>query len=271
MFLAHTTRTAPAPTAPFFFCAHTHTGVTSPTAARPNEKLELRFMPPTAAAGQLQQRTSSPPPFRAGFHYERAQTPELAARKREQQRHAQHKAFTAAQTICYKPRQQQPPSAVAQGSAEEECRAPALAAGSSSSTRPQASSSQQLESRGGAKSSSSGSRNPSPPSNSGMQDATAQQPAQQANLQQQQPAQPQQQQQQPYVPGSNLASARGSTGASQFPHRHTRSSMSGAQGPPIHSPSNVCSPVIGSQGLLHAMAVGQGKQALDRWECLPSV
>lgn len=229
-------------------------------------------MPPTAAAGQLQQATPAPPPFRAGFHYERAQTPELPARKREQQQHAQHKAFTAAQTIRYKPRQQQPPSAVAQDS-EQECPAPAPTAGSSSSTRPQASGSQRLDSECGHKS-SSGSSSSSPSRSSGAQDATAQQPAQQAVLQQQQlpaPPQQQQQQQQPFVPGNNLSSARGSMGASQVSHRHTRSSASGTQRPPTHSPSNVCSPVIGSQGLLHAMAVGQGKQALNRWEGLPCV
>lgn len=61
-------------------------------------------MPPTAAAGQLQrqQRSPSPPPFRAGFHFERAQTPDLASRQKEQQRLAQHNAFKATQPSCRK-------------------------------------------------------------------------------------------------------------------------------------------------------------------------
>lgn len=57
-------------------------------------------MPPTAAAGQLQQRkqqSPSPPPFRAGFSYERAHTPDIPARKKEQQRLAQHRLFTSSQ------------------------------------------------------------------------------------------------------------------------------------------------------------------------------
>jgi hypothetical protein len=234
-------------------------------------------MPPTAAAGQLQQQgTPNPPPFRAGFHYERAQTPQLPARKKEQQRHAQHKAFAAAHAIGSKPRQQPPAAATQDGKAQ--CSAPAAAAGSSS-TEAQASGSQQTDNGCGSNSSSNsgGSSKLSPSCGSGTQDTSAQQPAPQANLQQpqQQPAQTQQQQQQPqqqpYVPGSNLSSARGSIGASQSPHRHTKSSMSGAAGPPTHYPSSVGSPVIGSQSLLHAMAFGQGKQALSRCECMLSI
>jgi hypothetical protein len=58
----------------------------------------------SAAAGQLtrKQRAPSPPTFRAGFSYERAQTPDSASRAKEQQRLAQHKAFKAAQPCSTK-------------------------------------------------------------------------------------------------------------------------------------------------------------------------
>lgn len=80
------------------------------TTKKPAVHAELRFLPPTAAAGQLKQRSPSPPPFRAGFSYERASTPDLVNRRKEQQRLAQHKAFTASQP-CYRKKQLLSPAA----------------------------------------------------------------------------------------------------------------------------------------------------------------
>lgn len=76
------------------------TFISHATPPQPTQGAGFGFLPPTAAAGQLQQRkqqSPSPPPFRAGFSYERAHTPDIPARKKEQQRLAQHRLFTSNQ------------------------------------------------------------------------------------------------------------------------------------------------------------------------------
>jgi hypothetical protein len=84
------------------------------------------------------------------------------------------------------------------------------------------------------------------------------------------PSPPSQQQQQQQQPGSSLSSSsvRGSIGVSLTLQRRTKGSSSGhVAGGPCQHP-NAGSPIVGSQGLLHAMAYGYSKQALDRWVCM---
>jgi hypothetical protein len=253
-------------------------GAALPAATRhQTERPEPHCMPATAPAGQVhqQQRSPSPPPFRAGFSYERAQTPEIHSKPKEQQRLARHKAFTATQPSLkkhhkHKHHHQHELLLATSPAADRQAEAAA--------TRGQESMPAQ------AASSTENSRKVTPPAraaavganpNDGSTHAFSNNGSSTA-LQQQlpQPMQQQQQQKPQQKPVSRISSARDSTGVSHTLPRRTNCSNSGdvAVGPcQVSEHANASSPIVASQGLLHAMAYGYGKQALDRCVCMASL